>query len=99
MPAGMGPPDSDDVMPPVPWSGARTMLGLGALLVVTIISAIVVAAFDPDIESLGARLALQVLLAAALIGVAFAIATRPATGSPRRLLGLRRPLRSRSSPP
>lgn len=99
MPADMGPRDEDDVMPEVAWSGGRTMLGLGVLLVVVILSALVVGAFDPDIESLGARLTLQVLLAAAMIGVAFTIANPAGDGpAPASVLGLRRPLRGPVKP-
>ncbi len=51
-------------------------------------------AFDPEIESLGAQVALQALLAASLILTAFLFAS-PDLREPRRreALGLRRPLR------
>jgi membrane protease YdiL (CAAX protease family) len=56
------------------------------------VEAAIVAGFDPDIESLGSRLALQTALAATLIGVAF-IAARPGPGlAEPPALGLRRPL-------
>lgn len=93
-PVDAKPRAGDEVVPAVTWNGGRALLGLAALIVISIFSVIVASAFDPDIESLGARLVLQVLLAAAMIGVAFAVAN-PAGGlvSPS-LLGLRRPRRS-----
>lgn len=57
--------------------------------------ALVVSAFDPELESVAARLVLQALLAVTLVGIAFVVAAGRAGGvaSPR-ALGLRRPLRS-----
>ena len=87
------------MVPEGDWSAARALLGLTVLLGVIILSAGVVTAFDPDIESLGARLALQVVLAAAMIGVALAVAN-PGAGRfvDPAILGLRRPLRAAVGP-
>jgi uncharacterized protein len=78
-------------LPQTPWGPARALGGLAALLLVTGIWALLISAFDPDLDSLGATLALQALLAATLIGVAFVIA-QPAGGlADPALFGLRRP--------
>jgi membrane protease YdiL (CAAX protease family) len=58
------------------------------LLAVTLVQVSVIAAFDPDLESLAGRLVLQGLLAVSLAGVAFLIAT-PGNLTPPALLGLR----------
>jgi membrane protease YdiL (CAAX protease family) len=69
--------------------------GIGALLLTTIFEAGVVSAFDPGLNSLAARLALQAMLAVTLVGVAFAVTADARAGvAPPRALGLRRPLRS-----
>jgi hypothetical protein len=60
--------------------------------VLVAVEAAIVAGFDPDIESLAARLSLQTALAATLIGVAF-VAANPGRGlAEPPALGLRRPL-------
>jgi uncharacterized protein len=75
------------------WGPARTLAALAVFLVVVAIEATIVAAFDPDIETLGARLALQASLAATLVAVAF-VAANPGRGlATAETLGLRRPLR------
>lgn len=75
------------------WGPARALAALAALLVLVGIEAGIVSAFDPEIESLAARLSLQALLAATLVGIAF-VAARPGPGlAGPRALGLRRPLR------
>jgi CAAX protease family protein len=77
------------------WGPARVAAGIGALLVTTVFEVGIVSAFDPGLDSLGARLATQALLAATLIGVAFALTADSRTGiAPPWALGLRRPLRS-----
>jgi membrane protease YdiL (CAAX protease family) len=63
-------------------------VGLAVLLAVTLIEVSVIAAFDPDLESLAARLVLQGLLAVSLLGVAFLLASPGAVTTPS-LLGLR----------
>jgi len=88
--ANGGEPESE---PAAGWSGGRALLGLVVLLVIVIFSAGIVEAIDPGIDSLAARLALQLLLAGAMIGVAFAIANPAGDGLvPPAALGLRRPL-------
>jgi uncharacterized protein len=68
--------------------------GLGALIVAAAVEGGVIAAFDPDFESLGARLTLQALLALTLAWIAFVIA-RPGPGlAAPASLGFRRALRS-----
>jgi uncharacterized protein len=63
-------------------------------VVVVIGLALLVSAFDPDIESLGAQVTLQAALAGALILTAFLFANRDLRGvSAREALGLRRPVR------
>ena len=72
-------------------SPMRVLGGLGALLVLGLIEAGIVAAFDPDLDSLAATLTIQTLLAATMIGVAVvAVSARTRVESPG-LLGLRRP--------
>ncbi len=68
--------------------------GIGALLVTSVFEVTLVSAFA-DLDSLGARLVTQALLAGTLVGIAFAVAAGGAGGlaSPG-ALGLRRPLRS-----
>jgi uncharacterized protein len=92
-PAPTPPPPSGEGGPTdAAWGPARTIGYLVAFLVLLSLEAAAVAAFDPDIDSLTARLALQALLAVTLIAVAFA-AARPGPGlfAPASALGLRRP--------
>jgi membrane protease YdiL (CAAX protease family)/uncharacterized RDD family membrane protein YckC len=81
--------------PPPPerpgWGPARTLAALGVFLVALVIEASVVAAFDPDLDSLGAKLALQGLLALTLVAVAFGGAWPGRGIAPAATLGLRRP--------
>jgi uncharacterized protein len=80
------------------WGPGRVGVGILVLLVLSVIEVGVVSAFDPSLDSLGARLVAQALLAATLVGVAFGVAADrgfPGTAAaPRWTLGLRRPLRS-----
>ena len=80
---------------PRTWGPGRVAAGIGALLLTTVFEVGVVSAFDPTLDSLAARLVTQALLAATLVGIAFAVAAGSSGGvaSPR-ALGLRRPLRS-----
>jgi membrane protease YdiL (CAAX protease family) len=80
---------------PRTWGPGRVAGGIGALLLTTVFEVGVVSAFDPDLDSLAARLVTQALLAATLVGIAFAVAAGRGGGiaSPR-ALGLRRPVRS-----
>ncbi len=80
---------------PRTWGPGRVAGGIGALLLTTVFEVGVVSAFDPDLDSVGARLVTQALLAVTLVGIAFVVAAGRGGGivSPR-ALGLRRPLRS-----
>ena len=71
----------------------RVLAGLGVLLALTLFAAVIGSFFDPDLESLGARLYLQAVLAAALIGVAFIAAGEDGPARPG-AHGLGRPQRS-----
>jgi membrane protease YdiL (CAAX protease family) len=63
-----------------------------ALLLTTTFEAGVVSAFDPGLESLGAKLVLQALLAATLVLIAFVVTTRPGRAvATAEALGLRLP--------
>ena len=90
--AGWSGPAGDQ---PRTWGPGRVAGGIGVLLVTTVFEVGVVSAFDPDLDSLAARLVTQAMLAVTLVGIAFAVAAGKAGGiaSPR-ALGLRRPLRS-----
>jgi uncharacterized protein len=80
------------------WGPVRVAWGLAALLGITLVEVGVVAAFDPELESVGARLLVQAMLAATLIAVALAVA-HPGSGiAPPAALGLRRPGRSPWAP-
>ena len=77
------------------WGPGRVAAGIGALLVTTIFEVGVVSAFDPNLDSLAARLVTQALLAVTLVGIAFAVAGGKSGGiASAQALGLRRPLRS-----
>jgi membrane protease YdiL (CAAX protease family) len=95
-PPGATPPPSRNVA--ATWGPGRVGVGILVLLVMSVIEVAIVSIFDPGLNSLGARLAAQALLAVTLIGVAFAVAADhgfPGTAAvPRWTLGLRRPLRS-----
>ena len=81
--------------PPRAWGPGRVAGGIGALLLTTVFEVVVVSAFDPQLDSLGAKLVLQALLAVTLVGIAFAVAAGRAGGvATPQALGLRRPLRS-----
>ncbi len=79
---------------PRSWGPARVAGGIGVLLLTSVFEVTLVSAFA-DLDSLGARLVTQALLAGTLVGIAFAVAAGGAGGlaSPG-ALGLRRPLRS-----
>jgi membrane protease YdiL (CAAX protease family) len=82
-------------LPAITWGPAVVLAGLAALLVMVLIAGGIANAIDPEIETLGARLALQAALAISLIAVAVG-AARMADGTiaAGEALGLRRPLRS-----
>jgi membrane protease YdiL (CAAX protease family) len=91
-------PPPPPIAPPTPsrpdagWGPGRAFAALGALIGILLIETLVIALFDPGIESLGARLALQAMLGATLVAVAFG-AVGPGFLVPAAALGLRRPLR------
>lgn len=80
------------------WGPGRVVVGILVLLVLSVIEVAIVSIFDPSLDSLGARLVAQALLAATLIGVAFGVAAgrgfQGTSAAARSTLGLRRPLRS-----
>jgi membrane protease YdiL (CAAX protease family) len=106
--AGSLPPPSTAAPPPPPrgpepspgkpsatWGPGRVAGGIGVLLVTTVVEVGVVSVFDPNLDSLAARLVTQALLAVTLVGIAFLVSAggrRGVTSPPA--LGLRRPLRS-----
>ena len=94
LPPGRAPAPSSG-KPSAAWGPGRVAGGIGALLLTTLLEVGVVSAFDPNLDSLAARLVTQALLAVTLVGVAFLITRNVGGGlaSPG-ALGLRRPLRS-----
>jgi CAAX protease family protein len=80
------------------WGPGRVGVGILVLFVLIVIEVGIVSVFDPGLDTLGARLAAQALLAATLIGIAFTVSADhgfPGTSViPRWRLGLRRSLRS-----
>jgi membrane protease YdiL (CAAX protease family) len=79
------------------WGPARVLAGLALLLLITVLAAAIASAFDPDLETLGAVLVLQGLLAAAMVYVPFAVAVGEGMARPGALgLGpsLRAPIRT-----
>ena len=98
---GPAPPPEGDSTPSqasvgATWGPGRVVVGILVLLVLSLIEVGVVSIFDPDLDSLGGRLAAQALLAVTLIGIAYWVAAE--RGSPGGVagttLGLKRPLRS-----
>jgi membrane protease YdiL (CAAX protease family) len=93
MEAGVTPAPRAGV-PPVPWTPRTTVRWLlGGLLLAIIVPPLVVAPFDPDLESDGALLAAQAIFDGLLLFVALGVASdwkfRPLS-IPLRRLGLRR---------
>ncbi len=86
---------------PATWGPGRVGVGILVLLVLSVIEVGIVSIFDPGLDTLGARLAAQALLAATLIGIAFTVSSDhgfPGTSVvPRWMLGLRPSLRSRGA--
>jgi membrane protease YdiL (CAAX protease family) len=75
------------------WGPGIVAAGILALFVVTFIEIAIVSAFDPDLDSLAARLVTQAVLAVTLVAVAFTVSSQDQLTDPA-ALGLRRPLRS-----
>jgi membrane protease YdiL (CAAX protease family) len=71
------------------WGPGRALLGIPLLLLAVSIEAAIVSIFDSDLKALGAKLALQGLLALTLAGVAFYLAGDGGPARPEKL-GLRR---------
>ncbi|MGI9021217.1 MAG: CPBP family intramembrane glutamic endopeptidase [Solirubrobacterales bacterium] len=78
-------------LPASGWGPVQALTGLALLLAVTLVQVGVISAFDSDLESLGARLAVQAGLAISLVAVAFAMAP-PGTIADPTTLGMRRPV-------
>jgi membrane protease YdiL (CAAX protease family) len=77
------------------WGPGRVGVGILVLLIASLVEVAIVSVFDPSLDSLGARLAAQALLAATLVAVAFGTASDRRGGwIPAWTMGLRRPLRS-----
>jgi membrane protease YdiL (CAAX protease family) len=72
------------------WRPIHVLWGILAVLGLSVVEGVIVATFDPDLESLAAKLVAQAMLAGTLVGVALGFASMPGTGftDPRRL-GLR----------
>jgi membrane protease YdiL (CAAX protease family) len=80
---------------PRAWGPGRVAAGIGALLLTTLFEVGIVSAFDPDLDSLAARLVTQAMLAVTLVGIAFVVAAGRGGGVASPVsLGLTRPLRS-----
>jgi uncharacterized protein len=86
-PAGRpGPPSGGESL-----TAGRAFAGLGIFIVLVAIEAAIVAGIDPDIESVGARLGLQAVLAATMVAVAVAfVQPGPGLVAGLRAAGLRR---------
>jgi CAAX protease family protein len=80
--------------PSATWGPGRVAGGIGALLLATLVEVGVVSAFDPNLDSLAARLVTQALLAVTLVGIAFVVSAGRGGATSPPALGLRRPLRS-----
>ncbi len=93
-PAAGPPPGSTEPA----WGAGRVFAGIGVLLLALILEVGVIAAFDPDLESLAAKLVLQAALGATLVAVAFFIASPGRGLATPGALGLRRPLRPAIGP-
>jgi uncharacterized protein len=84
------PPPGDGVgIAPGGWRPVHVLLAVLCVIVLSIVEVGIVAAFDPELEDVGATLAVQALLAVTLIAVAIVFAARHGAGSPLAVLGLR----------
>lgn len=75
------------------WGTARALGGIALALFLTGVAAALAVGIDPNLESLGATLALQGMVAAVFVGVAFYIAAPGPGSADAAELGLRRPYR------
>jgi uncharacterized protein len=88
--ADTSPPPGDGVgIAPGRWTPLHVLLAVLSVIVLSIVEVGIVAAFDPELEDIGAKLAVQGLLAATLIAVAIAFAATHGSGNPLAMLGLR----------
>jgi CAAX protease family protein len=92
-PPSVPPPPRSSGEPAATWGPGRVGLGILVLLVATVVEVGIVSVFDPNLDSLGARLVTQALLAVSLAVIAFWVGARASFASGA-ALGLRRPLRS-----
>ncbi len=75
---------------PGTWGIHRVLIGIFVVVGAVLIGVGIVSAFDPDLESEGASLAAQAVVALSLIGVAVGFARASSASGPLRSLGLRR---------
>ncbi len=92
-PPSVPPPPRTSGEPAATWGPGRVGVGILVLLVATVVEVGIVSVFDPNLDSLGARLVTQALLAVSLVAIAFWVGARASFASGA-ALGLRRPLRS-----
>jgi CAAX protease family protein len=91
------PPAAADGSEPSPrrpageWGPWLAVAGIAILILIVAVEAGIVGAFDPKLKSLGAKLALQALLAGTLVAVSFAVVSLSSAPRPLSSLGLRRP--------
>jgi membrane protease YdiL (CAAX protease family) len=77
------------------WGPGRVAIGIATLLLATLLEVGVVSAFDPGLDSLGARLVTQAMLAITLVVVAFGLTDDSTHGiATPAAMGLRRPVRA-----
>jgi membrane protease YdiL (CAAX protease family) len=83
-----------DALPPASWGPGRAFAGLAFVLAASLVFGLIVVAFDSEVESLAAGIAIQALLAGSLVFGAFLFAS-PGLHSlaSRAALGLRPPVR------
>jgi membrane protease YdiL (CAAX protease family) len=93
-PAAATPEPPGTGLPASRFGPRRALLGIPLLLLIVSVEVAVVSAFDPKLKALGAKLALQALLAVTLAAVAFFVAGDDGRPAPPARLGLRRPARS-----
>jgi uncharacterized protein len=96
LPSPPAPPEaSGPAAPPPPpatrFGPRRALVGIPILLLAVAIESAVISIFDPNLKGLGAKLALQALLAVTLAAVAFFMAGDDGQPAPPARLGLRRP--------
>ncbi len=78
-------------LPAISWGPGRVGIGIVAVIVLSVVEVIPVAIADPHLDSLGAKLVTQAMLAVTLIGTALVAARAPGEQlAPFARLGLRR---------